>query len=45
MCVCVYVCVCVCVCVCVLYIYIKTRHLFIQMLYFGFFETFKDSIK
>ena len=27
------------------YIYKKLRHLFTKKLYFGFFQTFKDSIK
>ena len=27
------------------YIYKKRRHLFTKKLYFGFFQTFKDSIK
>ena len=27
------------------YIYKKPRHLFTKNLYFGFFQTFKDSIK
>ena len=28
-----------------IYIYIKPRHLFTKKLYFGFFQTFEDSIK